>query len=117
MAYFDTQLATPPPVTITVPGEPPGTAILQEGMGMGYPVGGTDEYFPNSPAIPPVATNPHGVVNSPDEFPAILADPPTEPFAYAYSVQTFEERIAAMVPPGVPVVPVTVAPNEPYPVS
>lgn len=94
MAYFATELA-----------------------GTGYPVDGTNSYYPNTPAIPPVATNPDGIANTPDEYPPVIAAPPGTPFAYAYSPQTFEEKIAAMVPPGVPVTPVTVAANEPYPTT
>lgn len=91
--------------------------FASEIAGVGYPVGGSNQYFPNMPAIPPVATNPNGVANTPDEYPAVIANPPGTPYAYAYSPQTFEEKIAQMVPPGVPSVPVTVAANEPYPTS
>ena len=112
MAYFATELATPPPIDID-------GGIIQQRPGMGYPTGGPpgSATYPNMPATPPVATNPHGVANTPDEYPAIIANPPGTPFAYAYSPQTFEERIAQMVPPGVPVTPVTVAANQPYPTT
>jgi hypothetical protein len=111
MAYFDTELAVPPPVTITTPEG--GTAELQEKPGMGYPTGGPlgSATYPGMPVLS------QDVANTPDEFPAVIAEPPATPFAYAYSFQTLDEKTAAMVPPGVPVVPVDVEPNEPYPVS
>lgn len=118
MSYFPEELADPPPVTLTVmvPGyTEPGTAVIQEKAGTGYPVDGDDETYPNMPAVPPVATNPDGVANTPDEYPPTGTPPAT--IRYAYSPQTFEEKIAAMVPPGVPVTPVTVEPNEPYPTT
>jgi hypothetical protein len=85
----------------------------------GYPIGGPkgSAYYPGTPAIPPVATNPHGIANTPDEYPAIVAAPPGTPYAYAYSPQTFEEKIAAMVPPGTPVTPVSVQAFEAYPTA
>jgi len=112
MAYFATELATPPPITID-------GGVIQQRPGMGYPTGGAvgSAYYPNMPAIPPVGTDPHGVANTPGEYPAVIAAPPTTPHAYAYSAQTFAEKIAAMVPPGVPVTPVTVAANQPYPTT
>jgi hypothetical protein len=98
MAYFTTELAVPPPVTV-------GGAVIQQKAGTGYPTGAPGTaYYPNSPAIPPVANNSHGVANSPDEYPAVGTPPAS--IRYAYSWQTFEEKIAATVPPGVPVVPV-----------
>lgn len=118
MAYYATELSIPPPVTLTVmvPGyTEPGTAEIQEKMGMGYPFGGAPVNYPNVPAAPPVANNPFGVANTPDEFPAVGTPPAS--IRYAYSPQTFEEKIAQMVPPGVPVVPVTVAANQPYPTT
>jgi hypothetical protein len=102
MAYFATELATPPPITIYFTG---GTAIIQQKVGTGYPTGAPGTaYYPNTPAIPPVLHNPHGIANTPDEYPAVGTPPTT--IRYAYSPQTFEEKIAATVPPGVPVVPV-----------
>lgn len=112
MAYFPEELAVPPPVTLTVMVcgyTEPGTAEIQEKPGMGYPTGGPvgSATYPNMPD----AT----VANTPDEYPP-TGVPPVSP-RYAYSEQTFDEKIAAMVPPGVPVEPVTVAPNEPYPTA
>lgn len=117
MAYFATELATPPPLNLPDGGG--GTIEVTFPPGMGYPTGGApgSATYPNMPAVPPVATNPHGVANTPDEYPAVIANPPGTKFAYAYSPQTFEEKIAQMVPPGVPVVPVTVAANQPYPTT
>lgn len=107
MAYYPSEIVPPPD---------PET---QRGPGIGYPTGTPQApiYYPNVPATPPLPNNPYGVANTPDEYPAIIANPPTTPYAYAYSFQTFEEKIAGTVPPGVPVVPVTVAANEPYPTT
>lgn len=95
MAYFATELAVPPPVTV-------GGAVIQQKAGMGYPTGAPNSTYPNMPATPPVANNPYGVANTPDEYPAVGTPPAS--IRYAYSPQTFEEKIAQMVPPGVPVV-------------
>lgn len=101
MAKFATELATPAPVTVA-------GAVIQEPAAMGggqggsgYPTGAPNSTYPNMPAVPPVANNPYGVANTPDEFPATGTAPAAQ---YNYSPQTFEEKIAQMVPPGVPVV-------------
>jgi hypothetical protein len=87
MAYFTSELAQAPPVTVS------GVAIAQR-VGCGYPTGDATKatYWPTTIALG-TTTNPAGNANSPGETGAVAGFP--------YGYKTWEQKAAAMVPPGV----------------
>ena len=93
MAYYTTETQAPP-------APPAGAAWGQRGLGVGYPTSGppvVPAYYPTTQALA-ATSNPAGNANSPGETGAVAGFP--------YGYKTWEQKAAAMVPPGVFATPV-----------
>jgi len=97
MSYFTTETQA-----VTGPG-----SEFARGPGIGYPTGDAthNTYWPTTVALTST-TNPAGNPNSPQEVPASGA--------FFYGFKTWEQKWAAMVPPGTPAILMEVAASEPY---
>lgn len=92
MAYYPEELEWAPEVISSIDGK---SYQLERHAGRGYPSGdpGGTNYWPGSPPLGSTS-NPHGFVNSPDEYPPLEMVPEAHPVqGHRYSFKTLEQKI------------------------